>query len=149
MSFAWARFFLMFGEREDRRRLIPLLIRGLLKGEEVALSSGRQIRDFLDTHDIASALARLLAAEHVTGPVNVASGRGATLRSVGRMLAELCGQPESLLKFGALPDREGEPPSLVADVSRLTQEAGITPSQTLELRLAQCLAWHRENLQQA
>jgi nucleoside-diphosphate-sugar epimerase len=143
LSFAWARFFLMFGEGEDRRRLIPSIVRGLLKGEEVALSSGRQIRDFLDTRDIASALAALLAADTVTGPVNVASGRGVTLRAVGHMLAELCGQPESLLKFGALPDHEGEPPSLVADVSRLTQEAGFTPTQSLEQRLTQCLDWHR------
>ena len=143
-SFAWARFFLMFGFGEDPRRFIPAIMRALLRGEEVALSSGRQIRDFLDTRDVACALATLLAADNVTGPVNVASGRAVTLKDAGRMIAHLSGQPESLLKFGSLPDREGEPASLVADVSRLTREAGFALTHTLEERLAQCLDWHRD-----
>ena len=144
-SFAWARFFLMFGFGEDRRRFIPSIIRGLLRGEEVALSSGRQIRDFMDTRDVGEALAALLAAG-ASGPVNVASGRAISLREVGLMLARLSGRPEALLKFGALPDREGEPASLAAEITRLTKEAGFALTHTLEQRLAQCLEWHRQDM---
>jgi nucleoside-diphosphate-sugar epimerase len=147
-SFAWARFFLIFGFAEDRRRFIPSVIRGLLRGEEVALSSGRQTRDFMDTRDVGEALATLLAAG-VSGPVNVASGRAISLRDVGLMLAQLSGRPDTLLKFGALPDRAGEPASLVADVTRLTKEAGFAFTQTLEQRLAQCLEWHRQDMRRA
>jgi len=147
-AFAWARFFLMFGFGEDPRRLIPSMIRGLIGNQEVALSSGRQIRDFTDTRDIGAALAALLDADTVTGAVNVASGQAVTLRAVGAMLAEISGKPESLLQFGKLADREGEPPSLVADVARLAGEAGFKPVATLEQRLAQCLDWHRAALHQ-
>ena len=145
-SFAWARFFFMFGQGEDPRRLIPAMVRGLLTKQAVALSSGIQIRDFLDTTDIGAGLAALLVAEDVTGALNVASGRHVSLRTIGRMLAAISGQREGLLHFGALPDREGEPFFLVADVARLIHEARFKPTYTLEQRLGQCLAAHRATL---
>src|SRR6185295_11619834 len=121
-SLIWARFFLLFGFYEEPRRLIPSIMRGLLAGEPVALSSGRQIRDFLDTRDIGAALASLLDST-VSGAVNVASGRGVTLREAGELLADIAHRPKSLLRFGVLADREREPKSLVADITRLTQQA--------------------------
>jgi nucleoside-diphosphate-sugar epimerase len=149
VSFAWARFFLIFGFGEDARRLIPAMIRGLLTQQEVALSSGRQIRDFMDTRDVADALAAFVSAEDVTGPVNMASGRALSLRDLGQILARIVERPEELLKFGALPDREGEPASMVAEISRLTHEAGFTPRHALEARLAQCVDWHRNDTRRA
>jgi nucleoside-diphosphate-sugar epimerase len=149
VSLAWARFFLIFGFGEDARRLIPAMIRGLLAQQEVALSSGRQIRDFMDTRDVADALAALVSAEGVAGPVNMASGRALSLRDLGQILARIAERREELLEFGALPDREGEPASMVAEISRLTHEAGFTPQHTLEARLAQCVDWHRQDRRRA
>ena len=142
-SLSSARLFLIFGFREDSRRLVPSIIRGLLANEPVALTSGRQIRDFLDTRDVAAALAAILDSA-VAGPVNVGSGRGLTLREAGEMLAKISGRSEKLLRFGALPDREGEPKSLVADITRLTKEVAFTPASTVERRFAECLQWHAE-----
>ena len=147
-SVGWARFFLMFGVGEDPRRLIPSMMRGLLAEAPIALTSGRQIRDFLDTRDIGDALAALLQSE-VEGAVNVASGRAVSLREVGEMLAAIAARDKNLLQFGALPDREGEPKSLVADITRLAKEIAFTPARTLEQRLAECLQWHRQNMQNA
>jgi nucleoside-diphosphate-sugar epimerase len=143
-SLAWARFFLLFGEREDPRRFIPSIVRNLLRRQEVALTSGRQIRDFLDARDAAAALAAIAHRDTLTGPINVASGRAVSLRDVAELIARLSGQPASLLKFGALPDREGEPPVLVADVARLSHEAGFALDVPLESRIAQCIDWHRD-----
>jgi nucleoside-diphosphate-sugar epimerase len=143
VSLAWARFFLLFGEQEDPRRLVPSVIDNLLRGQEVMLTSGRQIRDLLETRDAASALAMLADQDSVSGPINVASGRAVSLREVAERIARLCGQPASLLKFGALPNREGEPPYLVADIARLSRETGFAPGAPLESRLGECIAWHR------
>jgi len=146
LSSAWARFFFMFGPGEDPRRLIPLIARGLLQNRRIPLSAGHQIRDFLDTRDIGEALVQLLLARHVAGPVNVASGRAISIREVAALLARLANRDEDLLDFGAVPGGEREPPFLVADVSRLTREAGFVPKHTLEERLAECLEWHRADL---
>ena len=142
-SFAWARFFLMFGFSEDPRRLIPSIIRGLLADQPIALTSGRQIRDFLDTRDLGAALTSILEST-MSGAVNAASGRATSLREVAAMLAAIAGRSGSLLQFGALPDREGEPKSLVANTTRLANEVGWSPARTLEQRLAECLEWHRQ-----
>ena len=144
-SLVWARLFLMFGFYEDPRRFVPSIIRGLLANGPVALRSGRQIRDFLDTRDAGAALASLLE-NTITGAVNVASGRGIALREAAETLTRLADRPASLLQFGTLPDREGEPKSLVADVRRLTKQAAFTPVYSLEQRLAECLTWHKQQM---
>jgi nucleoside-diphosphate-sugar epimerase len=146
-SLAWARFFLMFGFGEDPRRLIPSMMRGLLADEPIALTSGRQVRDFLDTRDVGAALAATLDSP-ISGAVNVSSGRALSLRQMGEMLAAIAGRSEGLLQFGALPDREGEPKSLVADITRLRDEAAFAPACTVEQRLAECLQWYRQQMRQ-
>lgn len=146
VSLAWARFFFMFGPGEDQRRLIPLIARGLLQNRRIALSAGHQTRDFLDTRDMGEALVQLILAKHVTGPVNIASGRAISIRELAALLARLANRDEGLLDFGAVPGGEREPPAIAADVSRLTHEAGFVPKHTLEERLAECLEWHRADL---
>jgi nucleoside-diphosphate-sugar epimerase len=141
LSLVWARLFMIFGPHEDQRRLVPSICRSLLAGQEAALTSGRQIRDFLDTRDIGEALAELIAGK-VEGPVNVASGEARSLSSLARELGALAGRPE-LIKLGALPERAGEPPALVADIGRLRDEAGFRPGASFSARLAQCLEWWR------
>jgi hypothetical protein len=63
-----------------------------------------------------------LAMSAVEGPVNVASGQG---RSIGTWRARTRrswgGQ---VLRLGALPDRPGEVPFMVADTGRLRLEMG-------------------------
>ncbi|HWC63139.1 MAG TPA: NAD-dependent epimerase/dehydratase [Rhizomicrobium sp.] len=139
LSFAWARLFLMFGEGEDKRRLVPSLIDGLLAGKEVALGSPAPLRDFSDTRDIAAMLTALAATDRVVGAVNVASGRGVTIGQVGEIIAELTGASTAQLKFGALPPR-GEPSAMVADIGRLGELASRAP---LEQRLMQQIALRR------
>ncbi len=141
MSLVWARLFMIFGPHEDPRRLVPTICRSLLAGQEAALTSGCQIRDFLDTRDVGEALAALVEGR-VEGSVNVASGDARSVASLALELGALAGRPE-LIRLGALPERAGEPPFLVADVRRLRDEAGFRPRVAFSARLAQCLDWWR------
>ena len=122
---AWGRIFFLYGPREPDGRLVPAVARALLAGDPVATTSGVQVRDFMHVEDVGAAFAALLDSE-VTGPVNVASGEPVTVRSVVDTLAEAAGRPD-LPRPGELPDRAGEPPRLVADVTRLRQEVGFVP----------------------
>jgi nucleoside-diphosphate-sugar epimerase len=139
LSFAWARLFVMFGEGEDKRRLLPSLIDGLLAGKEVALGSPAMLRDFSDTKDIAAMLAALTATDKFEGAVNVASGRGTTIGEVAEIVAGLTGASRAQLKFGALPPRD-EPPAMVADVSRL---GNLASRIALEQRLKEQVSLRR------
>ena len=48
VEFAWCRLFYLYGEGEDERRLVPYLRGKLMAGEPAELTSGKQIRDYLD-----------------------------------------------------------------------------------------------------
>jgi nucleoside-diphosphate-sugar epimerase len=140
-SLAWGRIFFVYGPGEADGRLIPSVGRALLAGEAVPTTLGDQVRDFMHVQDVAAAFAAL-ADSGVTGAVNVASGEPVTVREVVDTLAELAGRPD-LPRPGALPDREGEPPRLVADVSRLRDEVGFAPRIGLLEGLEGTLKWLR------
>jgi nucleoside-diphosphate-sugar epimerase len=55
-------------------------------------------------------------------------------------IARLIGRPQ-LIRRGALPERPGEPPSLVGDIARLRDEVGYRPRWTLPEGLADTVRW--------
>jgi nucleoside-diphosphate-sugar epimerase len=141
LSLAWGRIFFLFGPGEHPERLVASVARALLAGEPAVSSHGRQIRDFLYVADVAEAFAALVASD-VRGAVNIGAGEPRTIASVVEMLARASARPE-LLRLGALATPHDEPPLVVADVRRLRDEVGWTPSRTLDERLAETLEWWR------
>jgi nucleoside-diphosphate-sugar epimerase len=140
LSLAWGRVFLLYGAGEHERRLVAQVARALLSGEEAPTSDGAQLRDFMHADDVAAGFAALLDSE-VEGPVNVASGQAVSIADVLALIAGATGRPE-LLRLGALARRDGEPELLVADVRRLRDEVGFTPSVALEQGIAETVdAW--------
>ncbi len=130
VEIAWTRLFHMFGPGEPPGRLVPSVALALIEGREARCASGRPVRDFVATRFIGAAIAAL-AASRVTGPVNVASGEGRRIADVVSFLGQAAGKPE-LVRLGALPDRPGEVPVMVADVTRLRREVGFTQPPTVE-----------------
>ncbi len=127
---AWARLFLMFGPGEPPARLVPSILAALAAGRPAETASGRPIRDFASTRFLGRALAAL-AASGVTGAVNVASGEARAIADVARFLGAAAGRPD-LIRLGALPDRPGEAPFMVADVARLRREVGFAEPPDVE-----------------
>jgi nucleoside-diphosphate-sugar epimerase len=115
----------------------------LLRGEEAKVTAGEQIRDFLHIDDVASAIARVATAD-VTGVVNVGSGVPVRVRDVVAAAARACGR-EDLVRYGALPSREGDPAFVCADATRL-RETGWSPAYDLERGMADTAAWWRRHL---
>lgn len=109
IEFAWCRLFYLFGEGEDARRLVPLLHAKLGVGEPVELSSGTQIRDYLDVRDAGRMIADA-ALGSIQGPVNICSGKPITVREIAEKIADEYGRRD-LLRFGARLDHD--PPCVV------------------------------------
>lgn len=139
LSAAWGRIFFIFGPHEYPDRLVAYVIRSLLRGELACCSSGSQIRDFLVVQDVADAFVALMESG-VVGPVNIASGKPVTLRDVIYSIAKIQNRAD-LVRLAVLPDRENEPPLLVADVRRLQEEVRWRPKYDLDTALSATINW--------
>lgn len=111
IDFAWCRLFYLYGEDEDNRRLVPYIRSQLENDRVVDLTSGNQIRDFMDVSD-AGRMISDIALGSVQGAVNVCSGVPVTVRQLAEKIADEYGKRE-LLKFGARPDNLVDPPCIV------------------------------------
>jgi dTDP-6-deoxy-L-talose 4-dehydrogenase (NAD+) len=111
IAFAWARLFYLYGENEDARRLVPYLRARLSAGEPAELTSGTQVRDYLDVAEAGQQIAALAFAA-TTGAVNICSGQAQTVRELAEKIADEYGRRD-LLHFGARADNMFDPPIVV------------------------------------
>jgi nucleoside-diphosphate-sugar epimerase len=137
-SLGWGRIFFLYGPRERGRRLIPYVIRSILRGEPAECSSGEQIRDFLYVDDASAAFTALLLAD-TEGAFDVGTGAGLPLSELVQRVGALLGRPD-LVRLGAR-DSAGEPPILVADTRRLRGEVGWSPEVGVADGLQRTIDW--------
>jgi nucleoside-diphosphate-sugar epimerase len=115
VEFAWCRLFYLYGEGEDPRRLVPYLHAKLAAGDPVELTSGKQIRDFLDVREAGQMIVATTLSD-VQGPINICSGAPITVRQLAEQIADNYGYRD-LLKFGARPDNLVDPGCVVGITS--------------------------------
>lgn len=111
VDFAWCRLFYLYGEGEHPKRLFPYIRKQLESGQPVELTSGNQVRDFIDVKDAACMIVDVALSKH-TGAVNICSGKGVTVRHIAERIADEYARRD-LLKFGARPDNAFDPPMVV------------------------------------
>lgn len=111
VEFAWCRLFYLFGEGENPQRLVPYVRSKLAAGEPAELTSGNQIRDFLNVQDAGRMIVNT-ALNHKQGPINICSGVPVTVRQLVEQIADEYGRRD-LLKFGIRSDNLVDPPCVV------------------------------------
>ncbi len=120
---------------EPETHLIPLVVDAALArrappvvfGNDYPTPDGTCVRDYVHVCDLASAHAAALDALRSgtsVGPVNLASGRGFSVREVIDAAGRLLGAPVAH-SVGAR--RAGDPPVLIADPSRASSVLGWRP----------------------
>jgi UDP-glucuronate decarboxylase len=142
--FLWARLFYLFGPFEDSRRLVPSVIRALLRGEPVNVTSGLQVRDFLHVRDVGAAVVSAALGE-LDGVVNIGSGRPVTVRDVVSTIESVVGRV-GLVNYGGRPDNPTDPPFVCADQQRLVSATGWSPAFDLRSGLQDTVDWWTTHL---
>jgi UDP-glucose 4-epimerase len=140
------------GESHDpETHLIPLIFRAVQTGNPVTLfgndyptPDGTCIRDYIHVSDLARA--HIAAVESLVNggaskKYNVGTGHGYSVQEVLQAVEEVTGKPVPY-EFG--PRREGDPPMLVADSTRLQQELGWRPVDSDLKRIVET-AWQWSN----
>lgn len=111
MEFVWCRLFYLYGDGEDDRRLVPYIHNRLSKNKTVELTSGKQIRDYLDVSDASKIISYVSVNKH-QGPINICSGIPITIKELAEKIADKYGS-RNLLKFGARPENIVDPSRVV------------------------------------
>lgn len=142
LSTAWARVFFLFGPGEHPERLVPSVIRNLLRRRPAPCSEGSQLRDYLYVKDVAHALA-LLVASDAAGAFNVASGSPIAVRDlVTTIAAKLDGA--DLVRFGEVPLRADDPPVILADINQISDTLDWSPRFALDDAIEETIDWWRQ-----
>ena len=142
-TLAWGRPFMIYGPYEHPNRLLPSVVRSLIKGEPALCSHGRQIRDYLYVKDVSEAFARL-AESDLHGAVNICSGAPITVAEIATQIGELMGCPD-LIRLGAIPAAVTDTPLVVGDPCRIMNELGWKPAYSLEQGLLESIDWWRKH----
>jgi nucleoside-diphosphate-sugar epimerase len=143
ISSSWGRAFFLYGPNEQRGRLVPSIVLSLLKNAPVDVTHGTQMRDFLYSKDVGSALVALLCS-NVTGAVNIGSGVPISIHEIADKIGVKLGKSE-LINYGGIETPKDEPPLILADNRRLDQEVGWKPRYTLAGSLEETIAWWEKN----
>ncbi len=138
----WARVFFPFGVGEPPVKLIPSMLRACLREEPLLCGPRDTVRDVWDVRNIGEALAAI-ALSPLTGPINVASGMGVSIEEIGALVRRITGASD-VFRFGERPLGQGEPPTIIADTTRLQSEANIASPISLETGLRDYLASFRK-----
>lgn len=125
------------GERHNpETHLIPLILRAVqtnqpvtLFGDDYPTEDGTCIRDYIHVSDLAEA--HIFAVEHLlnsggSNVFNVGTGRGQSVKQVVGAIERITGKK---VPFTMGPRREGDPPSLVADSTKLQTTLGWQPKR--------------------
>ena len=140
------RYFNVYGPRQDPdspyAAVIPIFTRALLEGRSPTIyGDGRQTRDFTFIDDVVEANLHAARAEGVSGQVfNVAAGGTTTVNDLFRHVRTALG---SDVEPTYAPARKGDVKHSRADITRLGERIGYTPSTPLEAGLVRTVAWYR------
>lgn len=119
VDWTWFRVFYPYGVGEHPNRYTSIMARELRSGNTLSMNTPDSVRDYIEISDVASAFCHGLESR-LPGAVNVGTGKGATIESIGRHMARLTQADETLIQRNpnARPD---ETPLIVAETGRLRQ----------------------------
>jgi UDP-glucose 4-epimerase len=139
-----ARIFLAYGPGPEKHsKIIPYVIRAILRGEAPKLGSGRRLLDWIYIDDVVDGLLAAARAPDVEGcTIDLGTGEMIPIREVVDRIVRLV-DPPIKPSFGALPDRPGEE-IRAADVAYAQAKLGWKAATSLEEGLTRTVAWYRE-----
>ena len=94
--------------------------------------------------DLASAFVAVLDSDF-RGDINIASGNAMPIKRLVTRIAEKLHAVDRV-DFGARPRQSGEPDSITANVSRLTEQVGFASDRTIESAIDESIAWWQQQL---
>ena len=119
----------------DRDRVIPLFSDAAAHNQPLTVYGKRKVVDFVWIGTVVDALLRSALGPYVSGPVNVASGKGVNLVELARRIVQ---STRSSSPVRIVSERDKEVSRFVADVTRAKRLLGIPEIEDPLWALSQC-----------
>ena len=128
------RLFHLYGPGDSSEKFIPSMVRQCLANDEIDLTDGEQMRDFIHVNDVVAAVKMLIESKSWEKfgyqHYDVGIGSSVSIRYLIEIIKKKCCS-NSKLNFGALPIRAGEFKNSCADTKAL-RAIGWTPKINIE-----------------
>ena len=139
----------LYGPGDDATKFLPELIQFFLRNQqEVKLTSGEQLRDYIYIDDVLRAYELILKKSSFFGSqyldIDLGTGSAQSLKKVIEKTHKLC-ESKSKLLFGALPQRKNEMMITNPDISKMLK-IGWSPEIDLELGLRKTIEFYKMNM---
>lgn len=149
-SYGWPivvlRPFNAYGPAQSADRIIPEIIARGVRGDDLAMTEGRQTREFNYVEDLAEGFLHAATAPDVEGDLfNLGCGEEISMRDLATLVLDVMGDP-IVPEFGALPERPAEIRRMYADPEKARRILGWEPRHTLREGLSKTIDWYRHEL---
>ncbi len=143
------RPFNAYGPAQSPDRVIPEIIVKALRKERLAMTQGRQTREFNFVADLVEGFLLAATVPGVEGEVfNLGGGDEVAMRDLAGTILGLMGHPVEA-EIGALPDRPTEIWAMRSDPTKARQRLGLPAFRSLAEGLAPTIDWYRRELEQS
>jgi dTDP-glucose 4,6-dehydratase len=133
-----------YGPYQFPEKLIPLMIANALEDHQLPVyGDGMQVRDWLYVEDHCRGILAVLRKGRDGEIYNIGGNRSLPNLDVVRMVLDLTGKPESLIKY--VTDRPGHDRRYALSSEKLMNETGWQPLMDFETGLARTIDWYRNN----
>lgn len=141
------RLFSVYGPYEAPARLVPAVMKALIKKETIKLSPGKQRRDFIYVQDVCDAyLQTLKLGSKLKGEIlNIGTVRENTNDEVVSTLFKITKQ-KTIIDKGSYPKRPWEALHWRANMTHTKKLLAWKPSYTLDKGLLSTYSWFEKNI---
>jgi len=142
LSVVTARLFMVYGpDQKDDKKLVPYVIKSLLKNEQPKLMSGQRKIDWIYVEDVVDGYIAIASQDDISDyDVDIGSGELHSVQSVVEMLSYMI-ESSVIPELGSVPDRAMER-ERVANIQRTKELSGWSPKYSLCSGLGETVKWY-------
>jgi nucleoside-diphosphate-sugar epimerase len=122
----------IYGEGEDKNRLIPYIIGQIKKGADIQLTSGEQIREYIYVDDVSEIISKAFDNLPYSGIYNISGTEKKEVKELAIEIAQYLGYNINRLTFGGLQRVDISMKYLLLDGTKLNSVIGVKPNTRIK-----------------
>jgi dTDP-glucose 4,6-dehydratase len=133
-----------FGTHQYPEKLIPVIIRKILAGQQIPIyGHGQNRRDWLHVLDHCRGIKSVMMGGASGETYNIGGGTELSNLDLAKKIIRIMGASEDLIYF--VPDRKGHDLRYSVSFEKIKRELGYTPVESLDESLEGVIDWYIQN----